>query len=117
MALNVALFTGSAVTISATEFSLINSSTSIAANTTVCVATLFLDVNNMAAGDEYEIALQEKAISGGTQRRLLLADLVGLQNDPLFVMGPFILGVGWDFTVKKIAGTDRAFTWSIRSAS
>ena len=99
MALNVALFTGSAVTISSTEFSLSNSSTTIAAQTTNAVISVWIDVANMAAGDEYELAIQEKAIAGGTQRRVVLANLVGAQADLLFITAPFHVGVGWDGTL------------------
>jgi hypothetical protein len=70
----------------------------------------------MAAGDEYEVALQEKVISGGTQRRSVLANLIGAQSEP-FISPTFLLGEGWDFTLKKIAGSDRAFSWSIRAVT
>lgn len=116
MALNIALYTGSAVTVGATEVSLTAGGTSIQTKTDNVVVSLWIDVANMAAGDEYELAIYEKAISGGTARRVVLADLVGAQADLLFITAPFHVGVGWDFGLKKIAGTDRTFSWSIRSA-
>lgn len=117
MALSLTLYTMSAVTVSSTEVSITAGGTTIQTNTNNVVASLWVDVNNMAAGDEYEIALYEKCLSGGTARRLVLANLIGAQADALFVTGPFHLGVGWDFTIKKIAGTDHAFTASVRSIS
>ena len=117
MSLNLALYSQSAVTVSATEYSLTNNSTSIAAKTDNAVISIWIEVNAMAAGDEYELALQEKAVSGGTQRRIVIGNLIGAQADPIFITGSYHVGVGWDVTLKKIAGTDRAFSWSIRSAS
>lgn len=117
MALNLALFSQSAQTVSTSEYSLSNNSTTIATNTTNALISVWIDVNNMVAGDEFELAIQEKAVSGGTQRRLVIAYLVGVQADPLFVTAGFHVGVGWDVTLKRIAGADRAFSWSIRSIS
>ncbi len=111
------LFTATAVTVGATEYSLTNNSTVIAAQTTKAHVAAFIDMSNMAAGDEYEVALQEKARSGGTQRRVVLAHLKDALAEPLFVTPSLPLFWGWDFTLKKIAGTDRAFDWSIRGVT
>jgi len=110
------LYTQSGVTIGATEYSLTNNSTSIATQTTDAFICVFLESTAMAAGDEFEIALREKVTSGGTQRRIIIANLVGVQFEPLMIPS-FLVLHGWDITVKKIAGTDRAFSWSIRAVS
>ncbi len=117
MALNVAYATGSSVTVSTTAISLINGTTTIASATDVGVYQVALDVSAMAAGDQYEVYQYEKAISGGTQRTNSLGVLTGAQAWPLLVLGSFFLGVGWDFGIKKLAGTDRAFSWSVRRVS
>ena len=116
MGLNAALYTISASTVGSTEYSIVNDSTTIATDTTACVASLWVDAANMAAGDEFEIAMREKVIAGGTQRRIVLGCLVGAQAAP-FVTGPFELAVGWDFTIQKIAGTDRAFDAAVRAVT
>lgn len=102
-------------TISNTEYSLINSSTSVATSTTAGAYQLFVDTNAIALGDQYEIYLREKVASGGTQRQLSLGVLSGPQTNP-FVTGTFMLLNGWDFTMKRLAGSDRSFSWSIRKA-
>lgn len=117
MALNNALYSQSAQTISSTEYSLTNNSTTVATVTTTGIISIWLDVNALAAGDEFELALREKVVSGGTQRRMVLANLVGVQVDAMFVTAGWQVGVGWDVTLKKIAGTDRAISWTIRSIS
>lgn len=108
------LYSQSGVTIGATEYSLVNNSTSIASLTTVAYAFLMISSTDMLAGDEYEIAVQEKVISGGTQRRIVVASLVGPQVQPS-IMPALPLMWGWDWTAKKISGTDRTFEWSIRA--
>lgn len=117
MSINAALYSFSASSISTTEFSLSNNSTSIASITTVCVPQLWIDVSNMAAGDEYEIYLKEKMVSGGTQRTITLAYLVGAQPEPFTFNAGHILGAGWDFTMKRLAGSDRTFSWTIRAVT
>lgn len=101
--------------VTSSETSLVNNSTSIATDTTHGVYQLFLDVSALAAGDQYEIYLREKVISGGTQRQISLGVLTGAQL-PLWVAGAFQLKNGWDFTIKKLAGTDRSIPFSIRKA-
>jgi hypothetical protein len=115
MAINNALFTNTA-TISTTEYSLTNNSTVIATQTTDAVISIWIDATAMAAGDQYEIALRERVIGGGTQRRAVLATLTGTQAEP-FVSSPYQVGDGWDVTVTKIGGTDRSFSWSIRGVT
>lgn len=116
MPINGALYSRSGVTIGSTEYSIVNGSTTIATATTECVAQLWVDCANMAAGDEYEIAVQEKVRSGGTQRRTVLASLVGAQGEP-WIGPPLQLAHGWDYTIKKISGTDRAFDATIRAVT
>ena len=74
---------------------------------------LFLDAAAMQAGDMYEIAMYEKVVAGGPQRRWILASLVGTQASPFIEPAEELLN-GWDFTLTKIQGVDRSFSWSIR---
>ncbi len=100
-------------TISTTEYSLVNNSTTLASITDDGVYQVFVDLFNLAVGDEYEIKIKEKVTSGGTQRTLYTAYQDGDIDEP-FVTPSLILLHGWDVTMKKIAGTDRLISWSIR---
>lgn len=111
MAITVA-YTGTA-TISTAEYSLVNNSTSLASSTDVGVYQVFIDTTNMAAGDEYEIKIKEKVVSGGSQLPIYTAVLDGAQSSP-FVTPTLVLLLGWDVTMDKISGTDRSMSWSIR---
>ena len=76
-----------------------------------------LDLNALAGGDEFQFKIYEKVQSGGTQRLLLQANFVGGQSPPIYTVPSIILLHGWDMTLKKIAGSDRAIGWSIRQVT
>jgi hypothetical protein len=68
----------------------------------------------MAKGDEFRIKLYEKVeASGGTKKVFAQWTLAGVQSE-VFVTPTFILMNGWDMTIQKLAGTDRAFDASVR---
>jgi hypothetical protein len=108
--------TGTA-TISTTEYSLVGTAGALATDTTDGVFQVFIDAAALAAGDEFEIAVKEKATSGGTQRLIFKATLAGAQGSPIWVSPSLILMHGWDVTMDKIAGTDRSISWSVRQVA
>lgn len=111
-----ALYENSA-SISTTEYSLTNNSTTLAAKTDDGVFQCFLDLNAMTAAEQYEFKISEKGQSGGTQRLLHYAVFTGAQSPPIFVTPALVLMHGWDMTLKKLAGTDRTIEWSIRQVA
>lgn len=106
--------TGSA-TMTTVEYFLASASTTATYQTTDAAVQLFLDCNAMAAGDQYTIRGYEK-VNAGTARVAWTSTLTGAQAS-LFVAPTNLLGEGWEFSVTKVAGTDRAIAWSIRSAT
>lgn len=116
MAAWTVLYSGSN-SISGTEFSITLNSTSgaPAAKTDKGTISLVLDVNAMLAGDQFEVKLYDKCRSGDTQRLIDHWVLTGAQAWPLFITPPLMLGEGWDFTVKKLTGTDRTIVSSVRA--
>lgn len=103
-------------TIGTTEYSLpanANYASGSPQTTSGCVQ-LVLDVANMVAGDEYELRQYEKARTADTQRLAEVWSLTGAQAKPLMTTPAVTLARGWDYTLKKITGTDRAFSWSVR---
>lgn len=109
-------FSGSA-TIGVTEYSLSNNSTTLAAQTAVGCYQLFLDLNALVAADEFEVRCYEKVRSVDTQRVVWKAHITGALAAPAWASPALLLLNGWDFTIDKIAGTDRTITWSIRKAA
>ena len=107
------------VTIGATEWSVPrNASYDVAQPQTADgVYQLWVDAGVMAKADEYRIRAYEKVEgTGGTSKIFGQWSLMGVQSQ-VFCTATFILINGWDFTIQKIAGTDRAFDASIRKVA
>lgn len=105
------------VTVGSTELSIVSGTTSLQTITTPGYYQLWVDAGNMAKGDEFKIRMYEKVeATGGTKKVFLQVTLSDAQSEP-FVSPTFHLRNGWDMTIQKIAGTDRAFDASIRSAA
>ena len=114
MATVTELYTGSA-SISTTEYSLTNNSTTIATKTDDGPIQVFLDLNALAAGDAYTFTVYEKVASAGTQRVLWRSYFRDAQTEPHWVSPSILVTHGWDVTLDRTAGTDRTIAWSIRT--
>jgi hypothetical protein len=111
-----ALYENSA-SISTTEYSLtLNSTSGVPASQTADgYIQIWLDLNALASGDDYELKVYEKVQSAGSQRIVYVKRFIGAQSPPHWISIPFSVMHGWDVTLDKIAGTDRTIAWSIRS--
>jgi hypothetical protein len=110
-------FSGSA-TINGTEYSLPNSATysSGSARTDDGNYLVLIDASTLVVGDVYEFRLYEKVRSADTQRLITSVQIVGPAPQAIELpMPPVTLLHGWDMTLKKISGTDRSMSWSIRT--
>lgn len=76
----------------------------------------WLELTNLAAGDEVRIRHYERARSGDSTIKIWEATRIGVQPWPMFTAPSGILLHGWDFTIQMIAGSTRTFKWSIRQA-
>lgn len=103
------------VTISTTEISIVSGTSSLQTITDDGVYQLWVDgVGVMAKGDEFIIKIYEKVeATGGTKRVVFSSTLSDVQSEN-WVSPMLILINGWDMTITKVAGTDRAFDASIR---
>lgn len=118
MALNLTFATGSAVTISTTELSLISGTTTLQTNNVPGIYSLWLDCAAITATESYELRIYETVVAGGTKRVARRRTITGAQAEPVLVMQSLEMGVGWDITLKRIGtGTDRSFDWSIRTVA
>jgi hypothetical protein len=113
----ISAYSTASPTIGATEYSFAAASTSLPTKTDIGCYALVCDLNALAAGDEFLIQLYEMGVSGGTKRLLEQWPVVGPSGEPNYMLpapgGSFILGNGWDLTIKKIAGTDRAIPFTL----
>lgn len=112
MTITIEAFTGTE-TVGTTEHSLTTDTAGPDADTTAGVFQPFLDMSTIAAGDTFRLSVYEKCRSGDTQRLIYSAEFTGAQATPLWAGPSLLLGIGWDMTLTKIAGTDRAINWRI----
>jgi hypothetical protein len=112
MTITIEAFTGTE-TVGTTEHSMTTDTSGPDVDTTAGVFAAMLDLNAVAAGDTFRFAVYEKCRTGDTQRLLYTAEFSGAQPSPLWASPALMLGVGWDMTLKKIGGTDRAINWRV----
>lgn len=116
MTITVEQFTGTE-TVSTTEWSMTTDTSGPDVDTTSGLFQAFVDLNALAAGDVFEFKAYEKVRTGDTQRLVYAVSFANVQASPVWVSPTLILGVGWDMTLKKISGTDRAINWRISMVS
>lgn len=106
------------VTVGATELSIVSGTTALQTVTDDGVYQLWIDDGaNMTKTEEYKIRIYEKVeATGGAKKVVFQATLKGVQSE-IWVSPMLILINGWDMTIQKIAGTDRAFDASIRKVA
>lgn len=105
------------VTVGATELSIVSGTTTLQTITDDGVYQLWVDAGNMLKADEYAIRIYETVEgTGGTKKVVFKVILSDVQSE-IFVTPTLILINGWDMTLQKIAGTDRAFDASIRKVA
>lgn len=108
---------GNSETVSTTEWSMTTDTAGPDAAVDTGMFQAFIDLSALAAGDLYEFKVYETARAAGTQRLMMSARFAGAQSAALWPSPSFMLGVGWDMTLKKISGTDRTITWRISKAA
>lgn len=106
-------------TVSTTEWSLTTDTAGPDVETSDGVFQCFLDLSALALGDTFEFRVYEKVQAADTQRVCLLATFSHEQgaDNAIWFTDALVLMHGWDMTLKKNAGTDRAITWSIRKVA
>lgn len=110
MATITAAFNGSAVTIGSTEWSLTTNTAGPDNETSTGIFQADIDTNAVQVGDVFEINVYKKILSGGSARNIYKATFsVG----EAVQTPPFTMVYGWDMTIKKISGNDRAFDWTV----
>ena len=100
--------------ISTTEYSLPNNSTTLTAQTTDCAVEGYIDLSAMVAGDQYELKVKCK-INGGTIGIAAYAVFTGAQPQ-FYALPSFLFTQDWDVTMKRLAGSDRTIAWTFSKA-
>lgn len=85
----------------------------LATVTTASNFVIAIDLANMAAGDEIEMCIYGKARSGDGERLLHLWPILGNQSRDLWQSIPVASPHHLKATIRRHAGTDRAYPWAI----
>jgi hypothetical protein len=104
-------------TVSTTEWSMSTDTSGPDADTTDGVFQAFVELNNLAAGDIFVFRVYEKVLAASTQRLVFSARFAGVQGAPVWASPSLVLMHGWDMTLLRVAGSDRAISWSIRQVA
>lgn len=96
-----------------TEYSLPNASTTLTLQTDACVLQVVIDgVANMVAGDQFLLQIYTRT-NAGTKRVAYACWLTGVQVG--CVTCPSIVAQdGWDVTLTRVSATSRTIGWSLR---
>lgn len=87
----------------------------LATDTTGKVYVLCADLSAMANGDEMELRLKTKILTGGTSREVYYAAFRNAQAQPQVYSPPVPADIEIVATLKKVAGTNRAIPWKLLS--
>jgi len=71
--------------------------------------TLF--THNMVAGDEIEVKVYKLDSNSAVMRVYRTKSIKGLQSAPAIFV-PFLPATQYRVTIKRLAGTDRTYTWN-----
>jgi hypothetical protein len=111
-------FSTTGATVGATLVDLPTNTTTLTSQTTDGIYQLFLDLNAMTATESYEFKIYEQVTSGSTRRVVQAVTFTGAQTaEPIYVTPALLFLHGWTFSLQRLQGTDRAFSWSIRSVA
>lgn len=102
-------------TIGTTEYFLGADATVKALQTDETILQVFIDLTNMASGDQYEFKMYNKIAT--VECITPLGIKTGDQGSDPFILPAMHVAEGWDISVKRLAGSDRVIGWSLRKAS
>jgi hypothetical protein len=111
-------YVGSA-TVSTTEFSLVNGSTTSAdIGSSTGIYQLFMDLANMDDGTVYALKIKERVTSVSTQQTVHYETLAHAQGTAVNYATPaLVLMHGYDFTFQLVTGSATVVAWSIRKTA
>lgn len=104
-----------AVVASGTQSATINTEHSLATSTTGKTCVLAVNTANMANGDELELRIKTKVLSGSTAQLAYFASYAHVQGVPNKYSVPVPANQSIEVTLKQVAGTGRSFEWALLS--
>lgn len=86
----------------------------LSSGTTQGNLVLEVDTINMVDGDTIELRGYGKSNGSATEHEIYFATFSNTQSSPLKVSPPVYSVADYKFTIKRIAGTDRAYQWGVK---
>lgn len=74
---------------------------------------LLIDTTNMVDGDQIELRAYTKSNGSATEHQAYFASFANAQTDLVKMSLPIATAADIKFTVKRTAGTDRAYQWGV----
>lgn len=108
--------TSDQATIGTTEYFIASDSTTATYQTADVVLEVWLDLSNLASGDDFRVRVYEK-INSGTARAVYDTTFSDAQTIPIVRIEVGIVGEGWECSIQRTGGSDRVIAWSLRTAS
>ncbi len=101
------------VAASGTQTATVGTDHTLASPTTAGVYQFVVDAANLVAGDILELRIESKVLTGGTVRKAFTTHYGDAQSDPIKISPPVTVPFGANFILNQVAGTGRAFDWSV----
>ena len=85
------------------------------------VLDALIDLGNSISTETIEVRVYTKVLTGGALRRIYFQKFVGAQDDegtqrsPIVYIPAITATTEWKLTIKKTAGTNRAYDWKVMS--
>ncbi|MCK5431966.1 MAG: hypothetical protein KAJ03_04440 [Gammaproteobacteria bacterium] len=96
-----------------TQVAVISSEHSLAIDTVAGVYILKVDVTNMVDGDELELRLKAKVLTGGSSIETIIGIYVNAQTEDVVYSIPLSSVYSIEATLKQTAGTGRSYDWNL----
>jgi len=98
---------------SGTEAVIVNTPSTLATISTEGVFVLNIDTTNMVGGDDLEITVETKVLTGGTSRQVYSAMYSNAQSDAIKISVPVSSMFEYVAKINQVSGTARSYAWSI----
>lgn len=83
------------------------------AKTTNLTYVFEIDASAMVNNDQIEIKIYIKTLTAGTERLAEYVQYADIQGTPSLQFRPYASDISFKVTIKRLAGTDRAYPWKI----
>jgi len=109
-------YSSTGLTVSTTELSIVSGTSTLQNVTDDGIYQCFLDLNALVAGDAFDFSIYEKVAAASTKRKAFIASFAHAQgaDNAVWISPSLVLLHGWDMTLIRTAGVDRAIGYSIR---